>query len=227
MSTVLYESIRTAALMSSDCLVSFSGGKDSVVVLSLCLKYFKKVEAFFMYTVPKLSFYEQIIKYYEHRFKIRIHQCPHYFLSGWLKYGTYRGKTDLNVPILSLNDIYNYFREKTGIFWIAGGERIQDSFHRRGIIKNTGTIDKKRGRFFPVAYWTTREILHYMKVNRLHRDKSSLLLGRSYGCELEGSLFIKLKEKFPDDWKRFTNFYPLIEAVIVREQNGNKQISEV
>ena len=54
----LFHAVRTAASMSRRVLVSFSGGKDSVVLLDLCAKHFERVDAFFMYHVRGLEFQE-------------------------------------------------------------------------------------------------------------------------------------------------------------------------
>ena len=42
-------------LQSDACLVAFSGGKDSLVVMDMSLRSFSRVEAFFMYLVPGLE----------------------------------------------------------------------------------------------------------------------------------------------------------------------------
>lgn len=58
---LLLRTVETAAAITGRVLVSFSGGKDSVVTLDLCVKNFSHVECFFMYQVRGLSFQEAII----------------------------------------------------------------------------------------------------------------------------------------------------------------------
>lgn len=56
----LFRSIETAAAITDRVLVSFSGGKDSVVTLDLCMKHFKHVEGFFMYKFTGYLFRKQL-----------------------------------------------------------------------------------------------------------------------------------------------------------------------
>lgn len=208
---MLYRSIETASLITDRVLVSFSGGKDSVVSLDLCIKYFKEVKAFFMYQVGGLSFQEAIIKYYEDKYGIQIYRIPHFFLSEKLRYGFFR-LYDLSVPILSVKDIYTYMRDMTGIYWIAAGERIKESLWRRGIIKGAGTIDMARGRFYPVAEWSKEEILSYIKQKKLKVGLDSKRLGCSFDSFLSCDLEV-IRKHFPNDFDKIKSWFPFIEAL--------------
>ena len=71
MSTVLYDPIKTQAKVADEVIVAFSGGKESVVTLDLCFRYFKRVVPFFMYICPELSFQEKTLEWYEKNTKQR------------------------------------------------------------------------------------------------------------------------------------------------------------
>ena len=114
-----------------------------------------------------------------------------------MRYGTLRN-VDLDVPIIDINDIYSWMRNKYGIQWIAAGERSGDSVIRGAMIKHSGSIDMKRGRFYPVAWWTKQDVLDYIKVKKLYRGIDS----RTFGTSFEGvnpRSFLFLREHFPTD----------------------------
>ena len=78
MSALIYESIKAQSKVTDAVLVGFSGGKDSIVTLDLCFKYFKKVVPFFLYIVPGLSFQERQLQWYENRYQTEIIRLPHF-----------------------------------------------------------------------------------------------------------------------------------------------------
>ena len=212
----LFRTVETAAAITDSVLVSFSGGKDSVATLDLCVKHFRHVEGFFMYYVKGLSFQEQICRYYEDRYGLPIHRVPHFELSQFLRYGLYR-PTDFSVPVVSVKDVYNYLRLNTDIWWIAAGERITDSVWRRAIIKSSGTIDEKRGRIYPVAEWRKEDVVAYIRQNKFKVGVESRKLGFSFGS-LQAREVIPVKRHFPADFARIRAWFPFVEAGIVHHQ---------
>lgn len=137
MSNLLFDPIKTQASVTDSVIVGFSGGKDSIVTLDLCVRYFKRVVPFFMYLVPDLEFQERMLKRYEDKYGIEIIRLPHFECSNFLKYGSFT-MFDPNVDIVGITDTYEYLRQRTGIHWIAAGERCADSIVRNAMIKQSG-----------------------------------------------------------------------------------------
>lgn len=220
MGTELFDPIKAQSKITDTVLVAFSGGKDSVVTLDLCCKYFKRVIPFFMYIAPGLEFQEQLLTWYENKYSVKIIRIPHFEVSNFMRYGTFR-EYDLSVPIVSVTDVYSYLRASTEGIWVAAGERINDSIVRRAMIKQSGSIDRKRGRFYPVAYWTKRNVLDYISKKRLKLGIDSKELGFSFKS-LDGKELSLIKKRFPDDYRRILNLYPFAEAAVRRyESYGN------
>ena len=218
MGVELFDPIKTASAVSDSVIVSFSGGKESIVVLDMCMRHFERVAAFHMYQFPHLSFSDEQIDWYERRYPgLDIIDLPHPNLSMNMHYGVFRPENS-DVPLIGFNDIYNYVRWVTGIHWIAAGERVSDSLVRRAMIKHSGTVDTVRGRFYPVANWNKRDILHYIKVHKLRIGKDSRAMGYSFpGIEQEA--ITELKRHFPKDYERIERQFPLLGAAVFRQEN--------
>lgn len=214
MSTVLFDTIKTQSKVTDSVIVAFSGGKESIVTLDLCFRYFKNVKPFFLYIVPDLSFQERTLKWYENKYNTEIIRLPHMDASMFFRYGCFRNE-DYTFPIVSINEIYQYVRLQSDIWWIAAGERINDSIIRRAMIKNSGSIDVKRGRFYPVSAWKKQEILDYIKYHKLYIGQDSKQLGFSFKS-LEGRELAMIKQHFPNDYKKVLHIYPFAEAAVRR-----------
>lgn len=223
----LLQPVQTAAALTDSVIVGFSGGKDSVVTLDLCIKHFKRVEAYFLYYVPGLSFQERMLQWAEQRYGIAIYRCPHWELAEFMRNGVWR-PVDLTIPTVSIKKFYAYLREHFGAYWIAGGERIADSIFRRATIKQRGTIDKLLGRIYPVAHFTKAHISAYIKINRLQVSEESRVLGFSFRS-LQAKDMIKIRQHYPADFAKIKTMFPLVEAGIKHKEwyERTDQVPEV
>lgn len=222
----LYDPIKTMATITDSVLVGFSGGKDSVTCLDLCFKYFKNVKPFFMYIVPGLEFQERTLRFYENKYNTDIIRVPHFMIGEWLRYGTYR-LPDLSVPMVKTVELYNYLREVSGIYWICCGERIADSIVRRAMIKQSSSIDTKRGRFYPVAYWNVNHIRSYNKHHKLPLSLENIALSHSFRSLMPQEM-AEIREKFPDDYEKIKSMFPLVDTSIKwGEMYGNIEIPKL
>lgn len=214
MSSLMFDPIKTQSKVTDAVLVAFSGGKDSIATLDLCMRYFDHVQPFFMYLCPGLEFQEQTLDWYERRYGTKIVRLPHFEVSNFMRYGSFR-EPDPRVSIVSIADMYGYLRLETDITWIAAGERIADSIVRRAMIKNSGTIDRERARFYPIANWTKREVLDYIKHHRLKLPRDSQGLGFSFRS-LDGRELAYIKHFYPSDYERILSLYPFAGAAVER-----------
>lgn len=214
MSTLLFDPIKTHSTMTRDINVAFSGGKDSIVTLDLSMRYFDNVRPFFMYLVPGLEFQENTLRKYEKYYDVEILRVPHPDLADFMRYGTFR-PADFSVPHIKMKDVYSHVRQETGIAWISAGERINDSLVRRAMIKNSGTVDFKRFRMFPLAYWDKYEVMTYIRRKKLVLPRDSAELGFSFSS-LSGEELSKIKQVFPKDYERILEYFPLAEVSVYR-----------
>ena len=220
MSSAMFDPIKAQSKVTDAVLVAFSGGKDSICCLDLCMRYFKRVQPFFMYLCPDLEFQEKTLRWYEERYQTSIIRIPHFEASNFMRYGSFR-EPDLNVPIVDVKDTYDYLRAETGIFWVCAGERIADSIVRRALIKHSGTIDAKRGRFYPIANWTKKDVMSYIKLRGLKLPSDSKRLGFSFRS-LDGEQLAAIKERYPEDYQKILRAYPFAGAAVERYERYGK-----
>ena len=220
MSNLLFDPIKTQSRVTDSVIVGFSGGKDSIVTLDLCFKYFKRVVPFFMYLVPGLEFQEQMLRRYEERYNTEIIRLPHFEMSNYLKYGSFT-QYDIDVDIVGINDTYAYLRQETGIHWIAAGERCADSIVRNAMIKKSGSIDYQRGRFYPLAYWKKQEVLQYIKYKKLYLSPEQKKIGFSFRS-LAGNEVKVIKDMYPKDYEKILKVFPFIGAGVERFEKYGK-----
>jgi phosphoadenosine phosphosulfate reductase len=165
-----------------------------------------------MYIVPGLSFQERILRHYELRYRIEIIRMPHFMVSEFYRYGTFRLMDD-RIPIVSTLDAYNYARERSDTWWIAGGERISDSIVRQAMIKHSSSIDRARGRFYPIAYWNKSDVLDYIRLYKLKVGEESGELGFSFRSLMPLEIST-IKQRYPNDYERIRYYFPLVDATI-------------
>lgn len=220
MSNLLFDPIKTQSSVTDSVIVGFSGGKDSIVTLDLCFKYFKNVVPFFMYLAPNLEFQEKTLRWYENKYNTEIIRIPHFEVSEFLKYGSFT-MADWDIDVVGINDTYAYMREKTGMYWIAAGERCADSIVRNAMIKKSGSIDYKRGRFYPLAYWKKNEVMQYIKQKKLYLSPEQRKIGFSFRS-LAGSELSIIKQLYPKDYEKILKVYPFAEAGVKRFEEYGK-----
>lgn len=206
--TSIYSAIQSQARLTDEVIVSFSGGKESVVTLDLCFRYFKRVHAFFMYYAPGLSFQEAVLQWHERKYGIEIYRMPHWELSLFYRSGSFVN-FDPTLPVVSIKDVYEHVRGVFNTHWIAAGERAKDSVVRGAMIKKSGSIDKVRGRFFPLAYWDKEQVLRYCEDKQLKYGAERAVFGRSFG-DFKQEHVADLKKWYPDDYEKLRKVLPLL-----------------
>lgn len=212
----LMSAIKRQTLVTDHVIVSYSGGKDSAVTLDLCARHFKRVDVFFMYQVQGLSFQEQVLQWAERRYGVEIYRIPHFELSDFYRYGVLC-KPDFKLPKVSVSDVYAHVRQAFDGYWIAAGERAKDSIVRNAMIKRSGSIDEKRGRFYPLAYWSKEAVVRYIAAHKLMVSPESKVLGHSFRS-LHPKDIKTIKEVYPEDFERIAQAFPDVGALLAREE---------
>jgi len=196
-------------------LVSFSGGKDSLVVADLCSRQFKRMVFFFMYFVPGLRCCEEQLDYGRKKYGAEVLYYPHWSVVAALRAGVYCPTSDTTDQLpkdYTLSDIYSLARQDTGIKLIANGIKRSDSEFRR---KNRAAFERKDV-LCPLRDWNKLEVLAYLSLHKIPVPKSS---GRgATGVDLSSPSLCWLHDTYPDDFEKLLQWFPYARAALARRK---------
>lgn len=188
-------------------LVMYSGGKDSLACMDLCVRSGKHIEAAFMYFLPNLDYTEYWCDYGEKTFGVKIHRVPHWATSRRLRRGLFRDARDESIPLISIADTQSFLRQRTGIKWICWGLKMVDGFARRGRLKHApGGIIEREGVFCPLKDWTDTDVKSYLNMRGIVIPATPN--NRSFGYNLQSDRMELIKEHWPRDYERILQVFP-------------------
>jgi len=210
---VITETLRAledVAALSDSIVVAYSDGKDSRVVMDLCVRTFKRVEAFFMYLVPSLECIEAGLEEARQRWGVQIRQYPHWIVRRFIEYSVFcdpkLGRDDM--PEYKLHDIYALAMADTGSRLLATGAKKSDSAWRRRFMSV-----KYADQITPIADWNKYDVLSYLKVRGIPVPVSNNKKSAT-GIDLTPESLIWLHDTFPRDFARVCECFPYAESVI-------------
>lgn len=175
-------------------LASFSGGKDSQVVLDLCTRAMPSTEFEVIYSdtgyelPPSLELYEEIQKLYHARFPdLRFRTARNHapVLEYWDKIGTPSDKHRWCCAVMKTAPLYRALQED-GIshkFLAFEGVRAEESAKRQGYerigrgVKHNNVINAR-----PILNWNTTEIFLYLFLHNLPINKAYRVGKPRVGC---------------------------------------------
>lgn len=223
---------RVSALSHDRVMVGLSGGKDSLVTLDLCCKYISHVEAYYMYLVPGLEAFECHVDAAAKRHGIKVHKVPHFDLARLVRHAVLRPPTKgcNTLRIMQLRDIEFALRDRTGITWMAMGERATDSFNRRFYTRRNDGIDERVHRTYPIWDWCDRDVYGYLRARGIkppdNRGYQKARV-RVSGFSLSGQCLSWLKVEHPRDYKRVLRVFPYADSEIrkyeLRQESARDQ----
>jgi len=203
--------LKDAAAEHDSIAVSYSAGKDSVAVMDLCVRSFRRVVGFHMYLVPGLECIDRDLAEAEQRWKVQILQYPHPNLRESIKFGYFCNPrwTRDDLPPWKLKDVYSLVSLETGCRLIANGAKRADSLQRRAYV---GTL---KGVLHPIAGWSQADVYAYMGLRRLPKSRTQMFSVMN-GVDLSPPTLIWLHDNWPKDFEKIEEVFPFVRAVIKR-----------
>lgn len=208
--------LRQAADKHDSVVVMWSGGKDSMTVMDLCKRTFKRVEAFYMYFVPGLASEQAKLDFCKERFGVTVRQMPHWASIRSLQSQAYvdaQPAIDM-LPDWQLRDCYQLAMDDTGCKFVAAGAKKADSSWRRRFMKGTEHWDFM---LHPIAEWNKFDVLGYLRAQDLPIPEARKGKNAT-GLDLSFSSLYHLHDSHPDDFKVLEQYFPYAGAAIAHRE---------
>ena len=202
----------------SSCIIMCSLGKDSLVTLDLVYPHFERVVCVFMYFVKDLDHINGWIRWVKKKYpKVEFMQVPHWNLTYILRGGLYCVPNP-KVKLWNLSKTIEALRLKTNCYYVFLGMKKADGMNRNLMLKGYEANGyENKGLVYPLASWTQKDVLAYMKQKRLPQPvRYSSKAGGGVGFSEE--TFTWLEKHYPQDLQKIYKVFPMSERILF-EQN--------
>jgi len=207
------------------CLLSFSGGKDSVCAWLVLRNYFSRIIPMHFASVPGLKSKERMLRYYEDAFETHILRMVGEEVSMALPRMMYQlpdeapALAELETPDWSKLDAYEFVRKTLNLpkAWCAIGISEGDSIDRRIYCKKTGGKNPQNLTFYPHYNFTRAQVILTIRNSGLKLSDEYLWQNRSLGGVPSYTCNKLYQEHYPEDFERWKAVYPLLLAKSYRE----------
>lgn len=213
------KSIDAIAEQSDSVMLFCSLGKDSLVLLDLIAPRFKRIVCVFMYFVQGLEHIDRYARWVRARYpNVEWVEIPHWNLTYIFRVGMFCTPIPKQ-RLMKLADVVKVMQERYGIYYTFLGMKKADSMNRRLMLKGYEASQyENKGLVYPLADWTQKDVLAYMKLNdlpmpvRYSKDASGGL-----GFNLE--CYLWMRENAPKDLERVLQVFPTSERILFEYDN--------
>lgn len=208
-------------------ILFYSCGKDSEVLLDLMAPHFKEIICVFMYFVKGLDHIENNLRAVKSRYpNVKIMQVPHWTLSRVLRCGLYCVPNP-NIKLISLKDIDESVRLRTGIQYTFYGMKQSDGLNRRLMLRgyDMEAISNTK-KVYPLSTWKKADVMAYVKARKLP-EPIAYNNNKSQGLTFVPEVFNYLKMNYPQDLERIYDAFPLSRNVLIRYDEEKRKTAQV
>lgn len=204
-------------------LLSFSGRDSLAAWLYLRDKF--DIIPYWCYTVPGLSYDDEMLDYYERYFGTHIIRLPHPRTYELLTSGAYqpldtwRTLYFCGLPKFEYSDIENRLAAQFGLganYLSVVGIKAADNLMRFRLIKQMGPIGlKKRRYYYAIWDWKTADVAEIIQRHGLKLSRSYRYFG-STGDGIDYNFIRFLKDNLPEDYKKVLALFPMADIEMFR-----------
>lgn len=206
-------------------LLSFSG-KDSLAAWLYLKEHNFEVVPYFCYSVPHLSFDDEMIEYYEDKMQTRIyrilHPASYAMLSNlaWMPPDAAPAVLRMQIP----NNVDWAFVERQLIeaekmrpdTFTAVGIRAKDNLMRNRLVHQMGPLGLKHRRYWWAVWdFTMDDTIGIIRKHGLKLSRAYSIWGAT-GDIWDYPVLIALRDQEPADYAKIVQMFPLIEAELFR-----------
>lgn len=203
------EVIASVRQKTDRAILFYSCGKDSEVLLDLMAPHFKEIVCVFMYFVKGLDHIDNYLRAVKARYaNVTILQVPHWTLTRVLRCGLYCIPNP-NVKLLSLKDVDESVRMKTGISYSFYGMKQSDGMNRCLISK-----------------WKKSDVMAYIKAKKLP-EPISYNKNKSQGLTFLPEVFDYLRRHYPQDLEKIYKVFPLSRNILLRYDEEKRAAAQI
>lgn len=195
-----------------EVLVSYSCGKDSMILMDIAHRVARKVDAFIMELVPRLPSLDERIRWAEEKWGTPIRRYPHWARAFYKREGVYCFPSEVDYR-LDLNDIYALARADSGIDFLVMGAKKGDSLWRR---RTAAMKFAKDNIAAPIWDWSTRDVFAYLKARNLPVPAT----GRAVksGVDLTTEDILELHDRHRSSFHALEKDFPFVGAIVKRRE---------
>lgn len=217
-----YKSIDAIRTKTDSAILFCSLGKDSLVLLDLIYPRFKRIVCVFMYFIKDLEHINKWVNWVKAKYpNIEFAQIPHWNLTYILKGGLYCVPNP-KVKLLKLADVIQSMRLKYGIDYTFLGMKKADGMNRNLMLKGYEANGyENNGLCYPLAEWTQKDILSYMRQHNMPEPvRYSLKASSGVGFNLDCMLW--MEKYYPQDLERIYKAFPMAERILWEHKQKQK-----
>jgi hypothetical protein len=206
------------------CLLAFSTGKDAIASWVELRKYFHTIVPVYYYMIPKLSFIEKTLSYYEDFFQTTVIRLPNPNLYRMLNAGTFQTMTSwktihsFQFPKVLREQLCEYVKEDFGIdkgAYTAIGNRMYDNMMRYRAITKYGPVNDKIKTFFPIYDYKIADVVKSIKEAGVKLPVDYRIWGKTFDG-LDYRFIRPVRDLYPDDYEKIRELFPFIDLEIMR-----------